>query len=313
MKKLLTLVLFSFNTYIFCRKPLFKQLICKIFLASFFLLDPFNAYAEEAMNTSGLSAYTVPLMYLNSSKKQGVALGTYGYFNIEKAHLFEGSLGFSYLNLSTPLYLENLGFSYSNFQLENNSIKVGGDFLNTSLKSNDQGAVGFLSDSYYVSENFSFGLEGAISSYNYYTAWKPILQISPSITFKIGDYYSSGDFFITAKAYYIRLPEELGAGVILFRRNYFSGELSLAYKYLNIFNISVFGWGGSQVFAVRNNGFTVFNSDEEHFAGYGLSLKYALTEELSVNAGIYNDHFIEQKKQTNTMGFSIPISIDYNF
>ncbi|MEK7432968.1 MAG: hypothetical protein AABZ74_07550 [Cyanobacteriota bacterium] len=289
-----------------------KKLFLSLVICLINCINPAISHADN-INTGAFSTYVSPLVYLNSSRNLSVAVGGYGYFNIEKLHLFEASSSFNYLNSSSPVSLENLALSYSNFQLDNNSIRFGANILNTSYKNNDQGFVAFLGDNYNLSENFSAGLDVSASFYNYYTNFKPVLQINPSLVFSGGDFYSEGTFFVKLKGYYINIPDELAAGVLLLKRNCYSGEFSAGYNYFNIWDINFSAWAGSQVFAVRNNGFSVYNSPEEHFAGYGISAKYSLSEEMDLTLGLHNEHFIESSNQKNTMMISIPILINYNF
>jgi len=85
-----------------------------------------------------------------------------------------------------------------------------------------------------------------------------VFQISPKFGFYVGDYYSYGSFYLETRGYYIRLSDDVGFG-----KNFLSAEQKISYSYKN-FVLSLSGWLGEQSFAVKNNGFVVYNLSEKY-------------------------------------------------
>jgi hypothetical protein len=63
--------------------------------------------------------------------------------------------------------------------------------------------------------------------------------------------------------------------------------------------VTASGWIGKEAFAVRNDGFVVYNKPEEQKGEYGLSINYILSKQSSLTAG-FNKEFFSDVGEWNT-------------
>jgi len=277
------------------------------------------AYGIEPVRYDAM-IYGGSIHYSDSEiKDYGYYMGLYGYMGIGNHHSLEG--GISYINIE---YLdgENLNqfdFTalYTNYSTGNTKIKAGIHYIDSDDKATDDGIILFGGGEIYKQYKKNGGIDLAYSYYGNYSINKTytymrgrftsttnstglsVFQISPKFGFYVGDYYSYGSFYLETRGYYIRLSDDVGFG-----KNFLSAEQKISYSYKN-FVLSLSGWLGEQSFAVKNNGFVVYNLSEKYKSGYSASLKYILNENASITAGINQDRFKEIGSTKTTKATSL--------
>ena len=80
--------------------------------------------------------------------------------------------------------------------------------------------------------------------------------------------------------------------------SYFSVEGKVSWFY-EAFNLSLGAWGGSQSYAVRNDGFTVYNLPEKHKAGINFQAGYAITDSTHITLGVAQERVAEKISEAN--------------
>jgi hypothetical protein len=281
-----------------------KKTLLSIISALLITNLPVPAAVAADKNYFYLSTYSTPFFYHNSlTKKNGISVGTYGYFS-SPGHFLEGKLNYSdYEFSSSRISGYDAVLSYTNYQLANTGLKIGTNLLGTSYADNDQGAVLFTGVKYFTSFNINLGVDFYTSFYRMYNNQQPVFQFTPSAGINIGDFY------LETKGYYIKLPEE----AIIENKDMLSVEGALTYSYNNLFSIEGSGWIGDQAFAVRNSGFTVYNVPEKHFAGYGLAFNYSFSKQLKASVSWYNEHYYGIGNSEQSILVTFPIVLIYNF
>ncbi len=170
----------------------------------------------------------------------------------------------------------------------NNNYKVkGGIHLVISNNTTDDDVQSyFTSFEYFQKNRFSLGLDAYYSFYSQSELGREVLQLKPYYGFKFGDYSSTmGTFFTKFSYYHIYFMEKIKATL---SRSYLSYEVEINH-HKNNFYTKFKAWTGKQVYAVRDNGFTVYNLYEKHKGGWSLSSKYAFNDKLGLRASYINE------------------------
>ncbi|MDZ7767305.1 MAG: hypothetical protein U5K00_23295 [Melioribacteraceae bacterium] len=114
--------------------------------------------------------------------------------------------------------------------------------------------------------------------------------------------------YFNSSANYIMLSEE----ILSDKKNYFSLRETLTY-YNNNFSISAYALFGEQKFAVRQNGFLVYNVADLMKNGYGASITYSFTRNFFLKGGVEYDKFDEEAYGTSASSTKFVILAGFNF
>lgn len=141
------------------------------------------------------------------------------------------------------------------------------------------------------------GLQVAYSIYNSDTLTKEIIQIKPSLKFNYGRADSKWGIIRPKISFYYIEPISQNATL---ESSYFSTELGLTHaKGSFISSISI--WFGEQLYAVRDNGFTIYNLNELHTKGFILSSRYRVDNDLGVKLS-YSSEDYKTYDSSHTLG-----------
>lgn len=233
---------------------------------------------------SDIVLYGGALEYSDSSKDNGWFAGAY----FQKS-LVEDRLEFAYERTEVDyIDVDTLALKQNDFTLiwthylsSSYSVRLGGHYIDSNDILSDGAYSLFAGIKYFEGYAFDMGVDGYYSTYDDYlsddqaTKGLDVIQIVPSIGFTFGQYYSSiGSFYAKLSYDYIRPENE---GLAQLRDSYHSAAISLK-NFNGKWTTTVGGWAGKQVFAMRNEGFVMYNLNEEHRGGAELSVHYAFSD-----------------------------------
>ena len=92
-----------------------------------------------------------------------------------------------------------------------------------------------------------------------------------------------------------QIREQMGLG----QRDFLSIEARITQDF-GKFSTGAYGWGGEQTFAVRNDGFLVYNLTEKHRAGYGVEVGYKFTDHTKITGRGGQELFSDFSTQSKT-------------
>ncbi len=177
-------------------------------------------------------------------------------------------------------------FLYSHFLNNNYKIKGGMHLVLSNNITGDDVQSYFTGIEYFQKKRFSLGFDLYYSFYAQSTLGKEVLQFKPYYGFSFGDYRSAmGTFFTKLSYYHIYFMQKNKATL---SRSYLSYEIEVNHHKNNFFT-KFKAWTGKQVYAVRDNGFTLYNLYEKHKGGWSLSSKYAFNDHLGIRASYINE------------------------
>jgi len=233
---------------------------------------------EPALNAVSRSCGVLPYYaYLNygskSIKDSGHTGGVYAY--LVKANLWEIAAETTRLSFRNGDHLQQQDFTaaYSCLQIPNWKLRIGGHYIDNNDALSDGAWVVMLSGHYYQTAVWDVGVDSYYSRYDNQTA-KNILQLTPHLGLQ-KVVTENASVRLDLRGYYINTEQRL---LNLPRKDLYSGEVRLAII-SDPLSIAFFGWAGDQAFAVRKDGFVVFNLAERHTGGLGAEIHCALSNE----------------------------------
>lgn len=248
--------------------------------------------------------------YDSGSIKQDAHLaGLYSYVGCGLSHLFEAELDYTEINYRNGFMLQQRDYTlcYSNFSIPYWRFRVGGHYLESEDDLTDGGWVAFAGAHYYVSGRWDAGADVYYSRYDDYDPDLKVYQVTPHFGI---NFWQTWQFTCRSdlKGYYINLGEDVGLGA----RDLYSVEERLS-LYTRRWTYSVFGWVGEQSFAVRNDGFTVYNLSGEHTAGYGGEVRYVLSDRAALTLRVAKEEFEDFPGGDDTDSVTCTILLGYTF
>lgn len=280
-----------------------RRLEARRSLAEVLRLDPDNAVAQAQLADpagplrppsrplAGAAAYVGGIDYEGTLlKSRAWITGVRGWARPHRHHLIEG--GVDYLDIiyqGTP-HLRQLDatVAYANSSLPRFNLRAGGHYTASDDPLTDAGWVAFGGVDWFADTGWDLGLEGCFSRYANHSPALSVFQLRP----RIGVQLAGGEAWTLRgelAGYWIRLESPV-PGVP--HRDLFSGEGRLTWSWGD-WRLAGFGWAGEQAFAVRNNGYTVFNLAEQHTAGYGAEIRRAFGPHLGLGVRYQREDFLE--------------------
>jgi len=254
------------------------------------------------------TAYVLPYFSLTNytqtfQKDNAITGGLYAYYGLGLKHSLEGDISYSnihYRNLTQDVmgrHFRTRSFNlrqaditaiYTNLQFSNLKWRIGVHtiFSNDSLTNN--GIILFAGINRYRTKYYNAGIDVYASFYRDYTPELKVLQVTGTFGFNFGNYFTTGSFYMETKGIYIRLSDEIG-----FNGKQFPSVKQSLFYYRKRITLSVYFWTGFQVFAVRNDGFLVFNLAEKHLGAWGGSVRYDMSKKSSLTVKIAGGRFKE--------------------
>jgi len=225
--------------------------------------------------------------YSSDVTKDDVLIGLYSIMK-EKGYTVEFALESKNQNYTdgSKLNQVNIVASYKTY-IENN-VKINGllHYISNNAPSNG-GIIALIDANKAFKKKFTLGLQVAYSIYNANTLAKNMLQIKPSIKFKYGNEGSKWGTITPRLSFYYLDPGSSSAGLA---DNYFSYDFALTHVKGNFIS-SASIWFGEQLYAVRDNGFTVYNLNELHTSGFLLSSRYQAAKDIGVKLSYTSEDY----------------------
>ena len=150
------------------------------------------------------------------------------------------------------------------------------------------GVIGIFG-AHFFEDKWEAGADLYVTHYQNFAPALTTTQLTPHIAFPYGA--GKGEL----RGYYIHSDSDLGLG----KRDFLSIEGRVSQD-VGKFNVGIYGWGGEQTFAVRNDGFIVFNLTEKHRAGYGGEANYKFTDHSKITGRVGQELFSDFANQLNT-------------
>ncbi len=243
-------------------------------------------------------------------------------------------LQYSYLDIDYR-FSDSIAQNDYTIAYENGSFKellVGGGFhyIDSDDYLTDGGKILFLRLQKFSVYDFDTGLDIYYSKYSNFDPSLNVWQFSPSIgKFIKGCRY--GNFYLNATYNYItfkssrvtqtvvansRMPVVSNRHTITVYEEYSSDNHSLelsATNYYGKFTTKGYVWFGKQAFAVRDGGFTVYNLNEVHKGGAGLSVNYDFSSNMGVGCSLTYEKFTDTETGGDTSMMVAGVSLNYMF
>ncbi len=251
------------------------------------LVSPGLAIAQKSTRLDVL-AYGSPLVYQSSRVKgDGWSGGAYAYLGAGARHGFEAGFNRTRIGYVDSTHLDQSEVTVTYGQAGDGlRWRVGAHLITSDDTLTHGGSVFFIGFGAYEPYVWSTGLDLFFSRYDDYFVPLRVVQLSPVLTWSFGDPPRRRYVYVELRGHLIVLGEEVG----LEETTFLSAESAVSYIRDGwTFTASV--WSGEQSFAVRQNGFTVFNLSEKHTGGYGVSARRVLNSRIAVTASVHNEQF----------------------
>lgn len=245
-----------------------------------FAAQPFH------VNTTG---YSGSVQYQRTTDKEhAVVNGLYAYLNAG-SHLLETDIYFlDIYRRDAPVFRQwERTVVYSRFNRHDQRLRLGIHDVISDDAATDGGRVLIAGVGSWRPFARDAGLDVYVSHYPHASPHLTVVQLTPRIGLLLAadTSYSLRD---ELKGYWIALNREVG----LDQRQFFSLEQRLTLRcgrWIVVQN----SWGGQQVYAVRNDGFALFNLTQQHIAGIGSELTYIVNDEIALILRVNREHFTE--------------------
>lgn len=279
--------------------------LLKIFMLLILILE-INAQSVTVM------PYYLPINYKDSGvRKNSFLTGIYGAFEIDLNSSLEMAFDYSnfdYVFDAFPFKIKqyDLTVAYTNKSIPEWLFRLGGHYIISDDVLTDQAYVLFAGVSKYRFQSWDASLDVYYSNYGDYSSKFNAIQLSPTFGLTFPFDRTQGVYFNT-QVYFIRLSEK----IILDKKNYFSVKETITY-YNNNVSVSAYALFGEQRFAVRQNGFLVYNVADLMKTGFGGSVTYSFTPNFFLKGGVEYDKFDEEAYGTSASSTKFIILAGFN-
>jgi hypothetical protein len=251
------------------------------FSASLRQLDSARKIRVEAAPYVGYVDY-----HGTASKDHADLAGIYTAFGYGLGHLVEAEADYiqKFYRGYPSLSQWDFTLAYDNYSIPHLKLRAGGHYVTSEDRYTDAGWVAFGGAEYYDLNHWTVGVDGYFTQYPKFQTHLEVVQIVPhfGISFWHGENFSWNNDVL---GYWIRPNQDL-----LQQRDFFSIEDKLSLNWRR-WTFSAFGWTGQQVFAVRDNGFALYNLSEEHKTGYGVEVRYFFSEHFALTLRANREEF----------------------
>ncbi len=146
------------------------------------------------------------------------------------------------------------------------------------------------------------------SFYQDFSPTLKVFQATATFGFNFGNYFTTGKFYAETKGFYVRLSDDVGFQ----DKQYPSVKQSLFYYHKKL-TLEGFVWTGFQIYAVRNDGFVVFNLTEKYLGAFGGSVQYMLNRKTSLKFKIARGKFKESGRGVLANSVNAGLFLGYAF
>lgn len=277
----------------------------KWYAVSFFILlgAVAAAGAEESPVRQDALVYYMPVSYHNAQfKKQALVEGVYFYYGKGFNYSVEAEIDQTKIDYNTDFNYRQQDYTMAYSKYAPGTRARAGIHIAKTTTVNDNSLTFFLGTTKYNPGGRDFGLDMYVSNYDKYVPKVMAFQFTPAIGRTIGK-SSGASIYLQTKGYFIHTTKQIGNE----SKDFLSAEQNVTYSKRN-YSVSVSGWTGKQVFAVRSDGFVVYNTSETHRGGYGVSVSYSMpgNTKLSLFARkeMFSDFGIDNSASATQVGFS---------
>ncbi len=257
--------------------------------------------------------YHMPIYYKDSGARENSSLtGVYLNWEVDLSNTFEFAADYSSLNYNFLPPFDHLDqydftFVYKNESLPEWNFSLGGHYIISDDALTDKSYVLFGGIGKYRFRSWDAMIDIYYSNYGDYFPSFNAIQFSPhfGLTFMFD---RTQGLYLNSKAIYIMLSEPISFN----KDNFFSVQETLTYFNSNL-SVSVYALFGEQMFAVRQNGFLVYNVADLMKNGFGGSIAYSFSPKFFLKAGVEYDKFDEEAYGTSASSTKFLISAGFTF
>ena len=257
------------------------------------LCGAYSALSTVAAQTDIL-LYHAPHNYDDKSfRKDGKTTGLYAAYSSASGYVFEAGIENTQIDYITGTDLDqtDITLALTSHWQSSHSYRFGLHGISTDDNNTDEALTLFTGYSYY--HPYDDYYDASLYYTDYSNMEQQVWQIVPKIGKYLGNPITTGTFLLEGKLNLIAV--ETG-------NSYFSAEAEISWYYGDV-SLSIGAWDGSQLYAVRNDGFIVYNKGDKHTGGYQFEAGYALTDKFSLKAGI------SQEQLTETTGTEVDFTV----
>ncbi len=253
------------------------------------------------------STYATYINFNNSSIRNDGWAGT-AYFDIGDGLHNSLELGFSetFIDYIKSSDLNQIDFTivYSNINqlIKNHIFRFGFHYIDSDDPLTDNGKIFYFKSTYFQYNRWNTGLELDYSDYKANSDIS-VFQIRPHFGFYFSSFHRR--FYSESRLFFI-IKKEKGSD------NYYSFEQVFSF-YIGHLNFILSGWFGKQIFAVKNDGFVVYNLSDRYLGGLLFEVGYKLTNNIYTTIN-YNYQRLRHIINNEKVGQSIiTFSLGYSF
>jgi hypothetical protein len=245
----------------------------------------------------------------DSRKDNALFRGVYADSWLTESHRLELAYDFSDIGFRNGFQMQQREFTlaYTYAYSPTWRWRTGAHFLDSEDPFSDQARILFAGAKYEIFDRWDSGLQLAWSRYPHHPAEITATQLSPHWGWNFRrrhNYTWRNDLRI----YYIYLNRDPGTG----DRHLFSIEERLSWI-TERWRASIFGWYGRQSFAVRNDGFAVFNLVAIHHGGFGCEFRYALSANTTLGTRVSTEYFLDSPVGPETRSVTTMFNFGHTF
>ncbi len=242
----------------------------------------------------------------SSIRDDGWAATAYFNFSKDLHNSLEVACSKTFIDYIETSDLNQLDFTivYNNINqfVKNHIFRFGFHYIISDDKLTDKGKIFHFKVTYFRYNNWNIGTELDYSNYKANSDIS-VFQIRPNFGFYFSAFQKR--FYTESRFYYI-LEREKDTN------NYYSFE-QLFSLYIGRINFLLSGWLGKQIFAVKNDGFVVYNLSDHYLRGFLFETGYKLTRNIYTSIDFnyqWLKHVINNEKAKELI---ITFSIGYSF
>ena len=264
---------------------------------------PVSKFGATAIGYCGFLDY-----HGTASKDHANSAGVYAALGQGLTHLLEveGDLIHKFYRGYDSLRQWDATAAYANYSIPGIKLRMGGHLVSSDDPYTDGGYVLFGGVDYQDPGSWSAGMEGCFTKYPNLQIPLEVGQLTPH--FGITLWRAPGLAWENdVRGYWIHLGREFDG-----RQNYYSVEERLSLKW-HRWTLSGMGWVGQQMFAVRNQGFALYNMAEDHRGGYGAEIRHTFGRHLEIGFRFSREHFRDLAITPNATSESYMALLAWNF
>jgi tetratricopeptide (TPR) repeat protein len=239
--------------------------------------------------TASVCPYYAYLDYgLESIKSHGNTWGVYG--RVAALNALEAAYEFTKLGFrdGSDLDQHDITAVYSYLGRPGLKFRFGGHAIDTTDAFTDGAWTVLAGAHYYQTDLWDVGVDAYFTRYDNHPVNQDITQITP----RVGIQQTTRRCVtvrLDLRGYYINTGDEVfGVG----KEDFCSLEARWGLD-RGRFGLALTAWTGEQVFAVRRDGFVIYNLAERHTGGYGGEFTFRVRENSVLTARISDEHFAD--------------------